>query len=185
MRNRTIVMLLLAALLPSCVSSRLAETNQRAVESLATAAVQMDEGNVPLAEESVTTAAELTDATATFTQLANLGVPTDLTDRNFENVQQLSQAVTGTKEPRVAALANSAQATAGELAGKSRSQATFVTAAKQSPIGGWITDLAAILGGAGAAAYGATRGRKHLWRWWNTPSTDVPPEDAPKSDGPA
>ena len=85
-------------------------------------------------------------------------------------------------EPRVAALANKAQGYAGELAGKSRSQQTFVTAVKQSPIGGWMTDLLAVLGGSGAAIYGATRGRKHAWRWWNTPTTDEPPEAPPGSE---
>lgn len=170
--------------LMGCVSSKLAEANQRSVEALASAAVMEDEGNAQLADESVTTAADIVDATATLTQIANLGVSTDLTERNFQNVQELSAAVTGTTEPRVASLANRAQDQAGELAGKSRGQKTFVRAAKSSPIGGWVTEILGILGGAGAAIYGGTRGRKHLTRWWNEPGKTIP-ENPPNSDAAA
>lgn len=179
-------LLLAAALLvlPACVSTKLAEANLQSVEALASAAVQEDEANVPLAEESVTTAAEIVDATATMTQIASLGVPTGLTEANSRNVADLSMAVSGTTEQRVAGLANRAQRTAGELAGKSAGQATFVSAAKTSPIGGWVTEILGILGGAGAAIYGGTRGRKHVSRWWNEPGKNIP-EKPPNTDGAA
>ena len=62
----------------------------------------MDDANISLAETSIVTADEVVVATGTFAQMASLGVPGELTDANYENVMQLSAAVTGTGERWVA-----------------------------------------------------------------------------------
>jgi hypothetical protein len=175
--------LLSLVLLTGCVSSRLAESNRKSVEALATVAVQEDETNVPLAEESVATADEIVAATGVFKQMTNFGVPADLTEQNYQNVEELVVAVEGSSEPRVGVVVDRARANAGELAGKARAHGAFKQAVSTVPWGSTIIELLGIIGGAGVATYGATRGRKHAWRWVGGLGKKA--EGPPNANGPA
>lgn len=172
--THTLILAMLAlCALPACVSSRLAEANLESVETLAQIAVAADEAAMPQAEAAVQTASDLVAATGTLAQLTSLGVPADLTDRNFENVRGLAARVVPEGAPEVRALAESAQNTAAEIAGKARTSANLIDAGRKTPIFDQVLAMLTAIGSGVGVIYAGTRGQKHVREWWKTP-----PEDA-------
>jgi hypothetical protein len=185
MRLPRVLLLACACALTSCVSTRLAEANLESVTALAHVAVEQNPESMPQADAAVQTASDLVEATGTFAQLTSLGVSSELTDANLEHVRNLVTVVAVDATPEVQTIARRAQGNAAELAGKSRAQQSFVTTAKATPVGDWLTGVLSIIGAAGTAIYGSTRGRKHFARWWHEPPPEPAPPAPPNADGPA
>lgn len=173
----TLLLVLAVLAAPGCVSSRLAEANLESVTALAQAAVAKDEANLPLGRKAVDDAGELLAASGAVSQIVSLGVPTELTDANQRNVEDLAAAVLPTEDQGVRLTVDRAVENAGELSGKAHLGADLEAAARKTPIvdqilGAWEAIASGLVG-----IYAATRGRKHLTSWWNTPP--APPPAAP------
>lgn len=163
----------LALVLCSCVSTKLAESNLAAVTSLGKVAVETDEVNLPEAQAAVENAEAIVEASAPVAQVLSFGVPTDLVDANTEHVETLTAAV-DTSKPEVAAVVAKAERTAANVSGRAHAASRLVDAGAKVPYLDAILDALVAIGSAVGVVYAGTRGRKHVANWWNTPgqSTD-------------
>ena len=172
--------LLLPLFLCACVSSHLAKSNLDSVTALGSVAVQHDAQLEPEATAAVDNASAIVDASAPLTQLTHLGIPSDLVDKNSAHVETLATAVAPLDTPVVRFRVKAARDNAAELQGKVAQQGSIRAAVKGLP---YVDDIMMILTSVGSligVAYGATRGRKHVVEWWNTPSKKkVAPVPAP------
>ena len=164
-------LLIAALLLTGCVSSKLAKANLDSVDALGAVAVEHDPMNEPEASAAVDNAIAIVEATAPLKQITNLGVPTELVDKNTEHVENLSTAVAPIQEqPKVKIAVARARKNAEAISGEVHEQAKWKAAI---PTGiPWVDtalQLITLVGGLVGAAYGATRGQKHVRAWWNEP----------------
>lgn len=175
---------------PGCVSGRVAEANLKSVNELADIAVAADPENIPAAEGAIDAAEALREASGTLPQIINFGVPTDLVEANTDGVKLLVEKITaggGEITPETKSAINRGLRFSDEIAGREHTEERFKDAAKTTPVGGLVVEVLTLFGSLVGSAYGLTRGRKHVARWWATPPTKAPPPAPPAlpSDLPA
>lgn len=175
---KRLVCLFAVLALAGCVSTKLADANLQSVTALGQVAIDTDAANEPIATDAADNAQAIVEAAAPLQQVLHLGVPTDIVDKNAENVDVLASKVDVSK-PAVEVKVKNAKANAATLKDKAHEQQSYRSAIASTDYGAlglkWLT----LLGSAVGAIYGATRGQKHVRNWWATPTATIPPKPKP------
>lgn len=176
MKDKWLWVIAIALITIACVSSTLTKQNQEDVATLGDEILKTDPTLQPGVDQSNADAAELTKAASKPNQVFNLGVDSELAQRNYDNVKSMAAKVDTTNKEAVA-IANRALVNAAKIAGITLTQRDLIKATEGVPWLGYLIAGLKVIGEGVGVAYGSTRGWKHALNWWRTPWGEKSPSE--------